>query len=255
MMSLGLLGRKVGMMRIFTDDGDSIPVTVLEVANNRVTQIKTAANDGYSAVQMGFGDRRVSRVTKPEAGHFAKAGVTAAARLHEFRVSAEKAAELSPAAVIGPELFAVGQLVDVSGTSIGKGFAGTIKRHNFASQRASHGNSRSHRVPGSIGMAQDPGRVFPGKRMAGQMGAVSATVQNLEIARIDAARGLLMVKGAVPGARGGDVVVRPAAKAPPGGFRKVAVAPDGAAGAKPGAGPGSGGSGKGAGSAKSSKSK
>ncbi|MFM7255052.1 MAG: 50S ribosomal protein L3 [Betaproteobacteria bacterium] len=252
-MSLGLLGRKVGMMRIFTDDGDSIPVTVLEVSNNRVTQIKTAANDGYSAVQVGFGDRRVSRVTKPAAGHFAKAGVTAATRLHEFRVSVEKAAELSPATVVGPELFAVGQLVDVSGTSIGKGFAGTIKRHNFASQRASHGNSRSHRVPGSIGMAQDPGRVFPGKRMAGQMGAVSATVQNLEIARIDAARGLLMVRGAVPGARGGDVVVRPAVKAPPVGFRKAGVAPEAAGGAKPGAG--AGGAGRGAGAAKSSKSK
>jgi len=254
MMSLGLLGRKVGMMRIFSDDGDSVPVTVLEVSNNRVTQIKTVANDGYSAVQLGFGDRRVSRVRKPQAGHFAKAGVTAPSRLREFRVSEEKAATLGPATVLGPELFEVGQLVDVSGTSIGKGFAGTIKRHNFSSQRASHGNSRSHRVPGSIGMAQDPGRVFPGKRMSGQMGSVAATVQNLEIARIDAARGLLMVKGALPGARVGEVVVRPAVKAPPGGKRKVATQ-EAAPGAKQGAGSAAGGSSKGGGAAKSSKSK
>jgi len=214
-MSLGLMGRKVGMMRLFTDDGDSVPVTVLDVSNNRITQIKTAASDGYSAVQMGFGDRRVSRVVKPLAGHFAKAGVTAPARVCEFRVGEEKLASLAPAAVVGTEIFEVGQWVDVSGTSIGKGFAGTIKRHNFSSQRASHGNSRSHRVPGSIGMAQDPGRVFPGKRMSGHLGAVATTVQNLEIARVDAGRGLLMVKGAVPGAKGGDVVVTPAVKLAP----------------------------------------
>jgi len=214
-MSLGLLGRKVGMMRIFTDDGDSVPVTVLDVSNNRVTQIKTVENDGYSAVQVAFGDRRASRVNKAAAGHFAKAGVTAARVLLEFHLPADQVSAMSAGSVLGLDLFQVGQKVDVAGTSIGKGFAGTIKRHNFSSQRASHGNSRSHRVPGSIGMAQDPGRVFPGKRMSGHLGAVATTVQNLEIARVDAGRGLLMVKGAVPGANGGDVVVTPAVKLAP----------------------------------------
>lgn len=213
-MSLGLLGRKVGMMRIFTDEGDSVPVTVLDVSNNRVTQIKTVENDGYSAVQVAFGDRRASRVNKAAAGHFAKAGVTAGRVLKEFKIAAEQAASLHAGSVLSLEHFKVGQKVDVAGTSIGKGFAGTIKRHNFSSQRASHGNSRSHRVPGSIGMAQDPGRVFPGKRMSGHLGAVATTVQNLEIARVDAERGLLMVKGAVPGAKGGDVMVTPAVKSP-----------------------------------------
>jgi large subunit ribosomal protein L3 len=214
-MSLGLLGRKVGMMRIFTDDGDSVPVTVLDVSNNRVTQIKTVETDGYSAVQVAFGDRRASRVNKAAAGHFAKAGVTAARVLREFHLPADQVSGMSAGSVLGLDLFQVGQKVDVAGTSIGKGFAGTIKRHNFSSQRASHGNSRSHRVPGSIGMAQDPGRVFPGKRMSGHLGAVATTVQNLEIARVDAGRGLLMVKGAVPGAKGGDVVVTPAVKLAP----------------------------------------
>jgi len=180
-MSLGLLGRKVGMMRIFTDDGDSVPVTVLDVSNNRVTQIKTVETDGYSAVQVAFGDRRASRVNKAAAGHFAKAGVTAARVLREFHLPADQVSAMSAGSVLGLDLFQVGQKVDVAGTSIGKGFAGTIKRHNFSSQRASHGNSRSHRVPGSIGMAQDPGRVFPGKRMSGHLGAVATTVQNLEI--------------------------------------------------------------------------
>ena len=211
-MSLGLLGRKVGMMRIFTDDGDSIPVTVLDVSDNRVTQIKTVDSDGYSAVQVAFGHRRASRVTKSQAGHFAKAGVEAGSVLKEFTLPADKAAEFKPGAVIGAELFEVGQKVDVSGTSHGKGFAGTIKRHNFASGRASHGNSRSHNVPGSIGMAQDPGRVFPGKRMTGHMGAVSRTVQNLVSARVDAERQLLLVRGAVPGAKNGNVVVTPAVR-------------------------------------------
>ena len=211
-MSLGLVGRKVGMMRIFTDDGDSIPVTVLDVSDNRVTQIKTVDNDGYSAVQVAFGRRRASRVTKPQAGHFAKAGVEAGSVLKEFTVSADKAAEFKPGSVISATLFEVGQKVDVSGTSHGKGFAGTIKRHNFASGRASHGNSRSHNVPGSIGMAQDPGRVFPGKRMTGHMGAESKTVQNLVIARVDVERQLLMVRGAVPGAKNGSVVVLPAVR-------------------------------------------
>jgi len=211
-MSLGLVGRKVGMTRIFTADGDSIPVTVLDVSDNRVTQIKTLETDGYTAVQVAFGVRRASRVTKALAGHLAKAGVEAGEILKEFKIDAAKAGELSNGAVIGVELFEVGQKVDVQGVSIGKGYAGTIKRHNFASGRASHGNSRSHNVPGSIGMAQDPGRVFPGKRMTGHMGDDTKTVQNLEIARIDADRKLLLVKGAVPGAKGGKVFVTPAVK-------------------------------------------
>ncbi|SAL41809.1 50S ribosomal protein L3 [Caballeronia choica] len=211
-MSLGLVGRKVGMTRIFTPEGDSIPVTVLDVSDNRVTQIKTVETDGYTAVQVAFGTRRASRVTKPLAGHLAKAGVQAGEVLKEFQIDAAKAAELSSGAVIGTDLFEVGQKVDVQGVSIGKGYAGTIKRYNFASGRASHGNSRSHNVPGSIGMAQDPGRVFPGKRMTGHMGDETVTVQNLVIARIDADRNLLLVRGAVPGAKGGKVFVTPAVK-------------------------------------------
>ena len=210
---LGLLGRKVGMMRIFTDDGDAIPVTVLDVSNNRVTQVKTAENDGYSAIQVAFGERKASRVSKPEAGHLAKAGVEAGEVLQEFRVAADVASGYQPGAQIPVGVFAVGQLVDVQGTSIGKGFTGTIKRHNFKSQRASHGNSRSHNVPGSISMAQDPGRVFPGKKMSGQRGNVTKTTQNLDIVRIDESRQLLLVRGAVPGAKNGHVVVSPAVKA------------------------------------------
>ena len=222
-MSLGLVGRKVGMMRIFSADGDAIPVTVLDVSNNRVTQIKTVESDGYTAVQLTHGVRRASRVTKPQAGHFAKAGVEAGSMVKEFRVASkadtDRLAELKPGSVVKAELFQAGQMVDVAGTSIGKGFAGVIKRHHFSSNRASHGNSKSHNVPGSIGMAQDPGRVFPGKRMAGHLGDVSRTVQNLEIARVDVERGLLLVKGAVPGARGGSVVVTPAVKTPKQGLR------------------------------------
>ena len=211
--SLGLLGRKVGMMRLFTDDGDTVPVTVVDVSNNRVTQVKTQANDGYDALQVAFGSRKASRITKPAAGHLAKAGVEAGEILKEFRVTADVAGKYAAGAVVpAAEVFAVGQKVDVQGTSIGKGYAGTIKRHNFKSGRASHGNSRSHNVPGSIGMAQDPGRVFPGKRMTGHMGDVTVTTQNLEIARIDAERQLLLVKGAVPGAKNGQVVVFPAIK-------------------------------------------
>ncbi len=211
--SLGLLGRKVGMMRLFNEDGDAVPVTVLDVSNNRVAQVKTQANDGYDALQVTFGQRRASRVTKPIAGHLAKAGVEAGEIIQEFRVAADVAAGLKPGATIPVTTFAVGQLVDVQGTSIGKGFTGTIKRHNFGSQRASHGNSRSHNVPGSISMAQDPGRVFPGKKMTGHMGDVTKTIQNLDIVRVDEARGLLMIRGAVPGANGGFVTVRPAIKA------------------------------------------
>ena len=209
---LGLLGRKVGMMRIFTDDGDAVPVTVIDVSNNRVTQVKTVDTDGYTGVQVAFGTRKASRVLKPQAGHLAKAGVEAGTILKEFRVTAEIAAEYKPGTVVPVGLFEVGQLVDVQGTSIGKGFTGTIKRHNFSSQRASHGNSRSHNVPGSISMAQDPGRVFPGKRMSGHQGDETVTVQNLDIIRVDAERSLLLVRGAVPGSKNGHVVVRHAVK-------------------------------------------
>jgi large subunit ribosomal protein L3 len=212
-MSLGLVGRKIGMTRIFTDDGASLPVTVLDVSNNRVTQIKSADTDGYNAVQVAFGARRAGRVNKAAAGHYAKAGVEAGSVLKEFSVSADDAANLKAGEIIGVDHFKVGQKVDVTGVTIGKGYAGTIKRYNFSSGRATHGNSKSHNVPGSIGMAQDPGRVFPGKRMTGHMGDVKRTVQNLEIARIDTERQLLLVIGAVPGAKGGDVVVRPAVKA------------------------------------------
>jgi len=212
-MSLGLVGRKIGMTRIFTDDGASLPVTVLDVSNNRVTQIKFADTDGYSAVQVAFGVRRAGRVNKAAAGHYAKAGVEAGSVLKEFSINADEAANLQTGAVISVDQFEVGQKVDVTGVTIGKGYAGTIKRYNFKSGRATHGNSKAHNKPGSIGMAQDPGRVFPGKRMTGHMGDVKRTVQNLEIARIDTERQLLLVIGAVPGAKGGDVVVRPAVKA------------------------------------------
>ncbi|GHD69698.1 50S ribosomal protein L3 [Jeongeupia chitinilytica] len=212
-MSLGLVGRKVGMTRVFAEDGASIPVTVLDMSANRVTQIKSVEADGYAAVQVTFGAKKANRVNKAEAGHFAKAGVEAGLGLVEFRVAAEKLAELKAGDALSVELFAAGQLVDVTGTSQGKGFSGVIKRHNFSSNRASHGNSRSHNTPGSIGQAQDPGRIFPGKRMAGQLGNVKSTVQNLEVVRIDAERQLLLVKGAVPGSKGNDVVVRPSVKA------------------------------------------
>ena len=211
-MTLGLVGRKVGMTRVFTEQGVSVPVTVLEMSPNRVTQVKSKDTDGYSAVQVTFGQKKANRVNKAEAGHFAKAGVEAGRGLHEFALTEEKLAELKVGDEVTVAIFAAGQFVDVTGTSKGKGFAGTIKRHNFGSQRASHGNSRSHRVPGSIGMNQDPGRVFPGKRMAGQYGNTTATVQRLEVVRVDAERNLLLVKGAVPGAANGDVVVRPSVK-------------------------------------------
>jgi large subunit ribosomal protein L3 len=199
-------------MRIFTDDGDAIPVTVLDVSNNRITQIKTVDSDGYIAIQVVFGTRKASRVTKPEAGHLAKAGVEAGQISREFRVAADVAAQYKLGDTLPVTLFAAGQVVDVQGTSIGKGFTGTIKRHNFSSQRASHGNSRSHNVPGSISMAQDPGRVFPGKRMSGHLGDETVTTQNLDIVRVDEARQLLLIKGAVPGHKNGHVVVRPAVK-------------------------------------------
>ena len=213
-MSLGLVGRKVGMTRVFTDDGESLAVTVLDVADNRISQIKKPETDGYFAVQVAYGKRRATRVTKPMAGHFAKAGVEAGSMLKEFRVAEGDVASLEVGGKIGAEIFKVGQKVDVSGTSKGKGFAGVIKRHNFSSNRASHGNSVSHNRPGSTGQNQDPGRVFPGKRMAGHLGAVKTTTQSLEVVRVDTERGLLLVRGAVPGSANGHIVVKPAAKAP-----------------------------------------
>ena len=211
-MSLGLVGRKVGMTRIFTDDGESVPVTVLDVTDNRVVQIKKPDTDGYTAVQVTYGKRRASRVSKAQAGHLAKAGVEAGALTREFRVAEGDLANLQVGGQIGVDVFKIGQKIDVSGTTQGKGFSGVIKRHNFGSGRASHGNSRSHNTPGSTGQAQDPGRVFPGKRMPGQYGNVSSTVQNLVVVRVDAERGLLLVRGAVPGSKGGHLIVRPAVK-------------------------------------------
>lgn len=212
-MSLGLVGRKIGMTRIFAEDGTSIPVTVLDMSANRVTQIKTPDVDGYSAVQVTFGERRANRVTKAAAGHYAKAGVIAGRGMGEFVVSAEELSGFKSGDAIAVGIFAEGQLVDVTGTSKGKGFTGAIKRYNFRSNRATHGNSRSHNSAGSIGQCQDPGRVLPGKKMAGHMGSVKSTMQCLEVVRIDAERQLLLVKGAVPGAKNGDVVVRPSVKA------------------------------------------
>ena len=209
---LGLVGRKVGMTRIFTADGDAVPVTVLDVSNNRVTQIKSPDADGYAAVQVAFGVRRASRVSKPLAGHLAKAGVEAGSILREFRVATDQLSTFQVGGTIGADIFKEGQRVDVQGTSIGKGFTGTIKRHHFSSNRASHGNSRSHNVPGSIGMAQDPGRVFPGKRMSGHLGSVTRTTQNLMVARVDVERGLILVKGSIPGHDNGHIVVTPAVK-------------------------------------------
>ncbi len=211
-MTMGLVGRKVGMTRIFTDEGDTLPVTVLDVSDNRITQIKSPDKDGYSAVQVTFGKRRASRVGKPLTGHLAKAGVEAGHILKEFRAKPEELAALKVGGKMDVEMFKPGQMVDISGVTQGKGFAGVIKRHHFSSNRETHGNSRSTRKPGSTGQAQDPGRVFPGKRMPGQLGNVKRTTQNLEILRVDAARGLLMIKGAVPGSKGRDVIVRPAVK-------------------------------------------
>jgi len=210
-MTIGIVGRKSGMTRIFTDDGVSIPVTVIEVEPNRITQVKNVETDGYSAVQVTVGSRRASRVTKSEAGHFAKANAEAGRNLFELRNDAQEAFEVG--ASITVESFSAGQIIDVTGTSKGKGFAGGIKRWNFGMQDATHGNSRSHRVLGSIGQCQTPGRVFKGKKMAGHLGAERVTVQNLEVVRVDAERNLLLVKGAIPGAPGGDVFVRPAVKA------------------------------------------
>jgi large subunit ribosomal protein L3 len=212
-MTMGLVGRKCGMTRIFTDDGDSIPVTVIEAQPNRITQVKSVDRDGYRAMQVAAGARKASRVSKPEAGHFAAAKVEAGDRLTEFRLADGEQGEFEAGNEIRVDLFEVGQKVDVIGTTIGKGFAGTIKRHHFAAQDATHGNSLSHRAPGSIGQNQSPGRVFKGKKMSGHMGNVRRTVQNLEVVRVDAERNLILVKGAVPGHSGSHVVVRPAIKA------------------------------------------
>jgi large subunit ribosomal protein L3 len=200
------------MTRVFTEDGTSIPVTVLEVLPNRVTQIKTIASDGYSSLQLAYGATKATKLDKALTGHYAKAGVTAGTGLHETAIKEEDVANFPLGTNITVENFKEGQLVDVTGTSIGKGYAGVIKRYHFRSNRASHGNSRSHNVPGSIGMAQDPGRVFPGKRMSGHLGAVKITTQNLEIVRVDATKNLILIKGAVPGSKGGDVLVRAAVK-------------------------------------------
>ena len=213
-MSIGLVGRKCGMTRVFTEDGVSVPVTLIEASPNRITQVKTKETDGYSAIQVTAGKKRAALVTKPLAGHYAKAKVEAGRGLWEFRVDD---AQIGNYAVGGElkadELFKVGQTVDVAGVTKGKGFQGTIKRHHFTMGDATHGNSLSHRAPGSIGQRQTPGRVFPGKKMSGHMGAVNQTSMNLEVVRIDAERGLIAIRGAVPGAPGGDVIVRPAAKA------------------------------------------
>ena len=213
-MTIGLVGRKRGMTRVFTEDGISIPVTVIEAQPNRITQVKTAETDGYRALQITTGSRRPSRVTKAAAGHFAKAKVEAGDAIAEFRLGDNDAAEYEAGGELKVDLFSAGQKVDVTGTSIGKGYAGTVKRHNFRTQDATHGISLSHRAPGSIGQNQTPGRVFKGKKMFGHMGNVRRTVQNLEVVRVDEERNLLLIRGAVPGHKGGSVIVRPAVKAP-----------------------------------------
>jgi len=212
-MTIGIVGRKAGMTRIFNENGDSVPVTVISVDPNRVTQIKNVENDGYRALQVTTGERRASRVTKSMAGHYAKAGTEAGRGLWEFRLADDEGAEIEVGSEIKVDIFEAGQTVDVTGTSIGKGFAGVIKRYNFAMQDATHGNSISHRAPGSIGQCQTPGRVFKGKKMSGHMGNVQRTAQNLEVVRVDAERSLLLVKGAVPGSKGSDVIIHPAVKA------------------------------------------
>ncbi|MDX1442838.1 MAG: 50S ribosomal protein L3 [Gammaproteobacteria bacterium] len=212
-MTIGVIGRKRGMTRIFSAEGASIPVTVIEVEPNRVSQVKTVDSDGYRALQVTTGERRASRVTKAMAGHFAKAGVEPGRGVWEFRLADGEGEDFQPGAEIKADVFEAGQMVDVTGTSIGKGYAGTVKRHNFRTQDATHGNSLSHRVPGSIGQNQTPGRVFKGKKMSGHMGNVRTTTQNLEVVRVDVERNLLLVKGAIPGSKGGDVIVKPAVKA------------------------------------------
>jgi large subunit ribosomal protein L3 len=211
-MTLGLVGKKCGMTRVFTEDGDSIPVTVVEVQPNRITQVKTTDTDGYNAIQITTGSRKASRVNKASAGHYAKAGVEAGRGLWEFRLDGTEDGEFETGSELTVAMFEAGQKIDVTGRTIGKGFAGVIKRYGFAMQDATHGNSVSHRAPGSIGQCQTPGRVFKGKKMSGHMGAKQRTIQTLEVVRIDEDRGLLLIKGSVPGSKGGDVIVRPAIK-------------------------------------------
>ena len=211
-MTMGIVGRKCGMTRVFTEDGVSIPVTVIEAQPNRITQVKTVESDGYRALRVTAGAKKPSRVSKPQAGHFANAKVEAGDLVAEFRLEDADEAEFELGSEIKVETFSEGQKVDVIGTSIGKGFAGVIKRHNLSMQDATHGNSLAHRAPGSIGQNQTPGRVFKGKKMAGHMGNVRRTIQNLEVVRVDAERNLLLIKGAVPGHAGGRVIVRPAVK-------------------------------------------
>ena len=211
-MSIGLIGRKCGMTRVFCEDGSSVPVTVLRIESNRVTQVKNIEKDGYRAVQVTAGEKKASRVNKAMAGHFAAANVIAGRGLWEFRLEDGEGEDLTAGSELPTSLFSDGQIVDVQGISIGKGFAGGVKRHNFRTQDATHGNSLSHRAPGSNGMCQTPGRVFKGKKMSGQMGAVKTTIDNLTIQKVDLERNLILVKGAVPGAKGGDVVITPAAK-------------------------------------------
>jgi len=222
-MAIGLVGRKCGMTRVFTDAGETVPVTVIEVLPNRVAQVKSDEKDGYRAVQVTFGEKRPSLLTKAVAGHFAKANVAPGRALVEFRVDAKQGGDIKAGAELKADLFKGGDIVDVTGTTIGKGFAGTMKRHNFAGGYASHGNSVSHRAPGSIGQRQTPGRVFKGKRMSGHMGVVRRTVENLRVVEVDAERNLLLIRGAVPGAEGGQVIVRPSVKAARRAGRKTIV--------------------------------
>jgi large subunit ribosomal protein L3 len=243
-MAIGLVGRKCGMTRVFTDAGETVPVTVIEVLPNRITQVKSTDKDGYRAVQVTFGTRRPQLVSKAVAGHYAKANVAPGRALVEFRLTETEGADLKAGSEIKADLFKPGAAVDVTGTTIGKGFAGTIKRHHFAGGMASHGNSLSHRAPGSIGQRQTPGRVFLGKRMSGHLGVVRRTTENLRVVEVDTERNLLLIRGAVPGAEGGQVIVRPSLKAARRGTRKTlaplkappaakAAAPAKAAPAKP----------------------
>jgi large subunit ribosomal protein L3 len=211
--TVGLVGRKAGMTRVFTETGETVPVTVIEALPNRVTQVRTTENDGYRAVQVAFGERKASRLNKPLTGHYAKVKVAPGQSLVEFRLKGEEGKDIAAGAELKVDLFQVGQIVDVTGTTTGKGFAGTMKRHNFAGGMASHGASVVHRAPGSIGQRQTPGRVFPGKRMSGHMGVRRRTIENLQVVRVDAERNLLLIRGAVPGAPGGQVIVRPSVKA------------------------------------------
>lgn len=219
--TVGLVGRKAGMTRVFTETGETVPVTVIEALPNRVTQVRTTENDGYRAVQVAFGERKASRLNKPLTGHYAKVKVAPGQSLVEFRLNGEEGKDIAAGAELKVDLFQAGQIVDVTGTTTGKGFAGTMKRHNFAGGMASHGASVVHRAPGSIGQRQTPGRTLPGKRMSGHMGVKRRTIENLEVVRVDAERNLLLIRGAVPGAPGGQVIVRPSVKAAAQAARKM----------------------------------